>query len=246
MHRFYVNENQINDNIITISGQDVNHIKNVLRMKPGEEIVICNGQGKDYYCIITSVCDNSVTTNINSIQDTSTELPVKISLFQGLPKADKMELIIQKAVELGAYELIPVNMARSVVKYSDAKKEAKKLQRWQAISESAAKQSGRGIIPKILPIMSYKEAISYGKNLDLTVLAYENAKGIKETKNYLNLLRSCNNAGIIIGPEGGFEGFELDLAKENNINPISLGRRILRTETASLAILSMALLYMEE
>lgn len=246
MHRFYVNENQINDNIITISGQDVNHIKNVLRMKPGEEIVICNGQGKDYYCIITSVCDNSVTTNINSIQDTSTELPVKISLFQGLPKADKMELIIQKAVELGAYELIPVNMARSVVKYSDAKKEAKKLQRWQAISESAAKQAGRGIIPKILPIMSYKEAISYGKNLDLTVLAYENAKGIKETKNYLNRLRSCNNAGIIIGPEGGFEGFELDLAKENNINPISLGRRILRTETASLAILSMALLYMEE
>ena len=209
MHRFYVNENQINDNIITISGQDVNHIKNVLRMKPGEEIVICNGQGKDYYCIITSVCDNSVTTNINSIQDTSTELPVKISLFQGLPKADKMELIIQKAVELGAYELIPVNMARSVVKYSDAKKEAKKLQRWQAISESAAKQSGRGIIPKILPIMSYKEAISYGKNLDLTVLAYENAKGIKETKNYLNRLRSCNNAGIIIGPEGALRALNL-------------------------------------
>lgn len=246
MHRFYVNENQIKDNIITITGQDVIHIKNVLRMKPGDEIVICDGQGKDSYCIINSVCDSSVIVAINSIHDTATELPVKITLFQGLPKADKMELIIQKAVELGVYEIVPVMMARSIVKYSDEKKETKKLLRWQAISESAAKQSGRGIIPKILPVMPYNKAISYATDLDLTVLPYENAKGMKDTKESLESLKTCMKAGIIIGPEGGFENSEVELAKEHNILPISLGRRILRTETASLAILSMAILYMEE
>ena len=166
MHRFYVNEDKIQGNSITITGQDVNHIRNVLRMKPGDEIVICDGQGKDCYCIINSVCDDAVIASVNSIRDTGTELPVRITMFQGLPKSDKMELVIQKAVELGVYEIVPVMMARTVVKYDDAKKEAKKRERWQAIAESAAKQSGRGIIPKILPLMPFKEAISYAKDMD--------------------------------------------------------------------------------
>lgn len=246
MHRFYANADQIEVKSITITGQDVNHIKNVLRMKPADEIVICDGQGKDYYCIINMVCDNKVLADINYIQETGTELPVKITLFQGLPKSDKMELIIQKAVELGVYEIVPVIMARSVVKIKDLKKEEKKLERWQAIAESAAKQSVRGVIPRILPLMSFKEAISYANDLDLSVLPYENAKGINATRESLEQLKSCDTFGIFIGPEGGYESSELDLAKKNNIDTISLGRRILRTETASLALLSMMILYLED
>jgi 16S rRNA (uracil1498-N3)-methyltransferase len=215
-------------------------------MKPGDEIVICDGQGKDCYCIINSVCDDAVIASVNSIRDTGTELPVRITMFQGLPKSDKMELVIQKAVELGVYEIVPVMMARTVVKYDDAKKEAKKRERWQAIAESAAKQSGRGIIPKILPLMPFKEAISYAKDMDWAVLPYENAKGIKGTKESLVRLKECKSAGIIIGPEGGFESSEVELAKNNNIPSVSLGRRILRTETAGLALLSMIMLYLEE
>jgi 16S rRNA (uracil1498-N3)-methyltransferase len=246
MHRFYVKENQIHEMNITITGQDVNHIKNVLRMKSGDEIIICNGQGKDCYCIINGVSDTTVTADIKSIQDTGTELPVRITLFQGLPKSDKMELIIQKSVELGVYEIVPVIMGRCVVKHTDAKKEEKKLLRWQAISESASKQSCRGIIPKILPVMSYKEAISYAKELDLSLIPYEKAEGIKGTKDSLNRLKECQTAGMLIGPEGGYEDSEIEHAKEHNIFPISLGRRILRTETASLTLLAMMMLYLEE
>ena len=246
MHRFYVSKDQIDENNITISGQDVNHIKNVLRMKSGDEIVICDGQGKDCYCIINRVCDDVVIASIKSIADTGTELPVRITLFQGIPKSDKMELIVQKAVELGVYEIVPVMMARSVVKYFDAKKESKKLERWQAISEGAAKQSGRGIVPNILPVMSFKEAISYAKGMDWAVLPYESAKGIGGTRDSLECLKNCKTAGIIIGPEGGYESSEVELAIDNNIPPVSLGRRILRTETAGLTLLSMMILYLEE
>lgn len=246
MHRFYVNKDQIKDNNVTITGQDVNHIKNVLRMKSGEKIVICDGQGKDCYCIIEKVCDDLVTASIDTIQDTGTELPVRITLFQGLPKSDKMELIIQKAVELGVYEIVPVMMSRSVVKYNDEKKESKKLQRWQAISESAAKQSRRGIIPLILPVMSYRDAVSYAKTMDWSVLPYENAKGINGTRESLEALEGCKTGAIIIGPEGGYEDLEIELAKDNDILPVSLGRRILRTETAGLALLSMIMLYLED
>ena len=246
MHRFYVNKEQIQLSKITVTGSDVNHIKNVLRMKPGDEIIICDGQGNGCYCIINSVCDHEVIADVNYTKDSDSELSVRITLFQGLPKSDKMELIIQKAVELGVHEVVPVTMARSVVRITDYKKEEKKLLRWQAISENAAKQSGRGIIPMIRPVMSFNEAIVYAKELDWAVLPYENAKGIKDTKEALEKLRDCKTAGIIIGPEGGFEASEVEFAIENNIRPISLGRRILRTETAGFTLLSMILLYLEE
>lgn len=246
MHRFYVKPEQIEGKNIAIRGQDVNHIKNVLRMKPGDELVICNGQGKDCYCIINEVCDDLVLASVKSMADTKTELPVRITLFQGLPKSDKMELIIQKAVELGVYEIVPVMMARSVVKYSDDRKENRKLERWQAISESAAKQSGRGIIPEVLPLMSFKEAVSYAAGMDWSVLAYENEEGISSTRKCMEQIRSCKRAAIFIGTEGGFEPSEVELAKDNNITPVSLGRRILRTETAGFALLSMLILYLED
>jgi 16S rRNA (uracil1498-N3)-methyltransferase len=246
MHRFYVNEDQIHDDVISLTGTDVNHIKNVLRMKPGDEIIICNGQGKDCYCIIKTVSETIIEAEIQCVRKTDTELTSRITLFQGLPKSDKMELVIQKAVELGVFSVIPVMTARSIVKLEDKKREEKKLERWQAIAESAAKQSGRGQIPKIMPVIAYKEAVKQAGSMDLAVIPYENAKGMQLTKDIMGSLKRCATIGIIIGPEGGFEESEIELASANNIKPISLGRRILRTETAGFAVLSMMMLVLED
>ena len=246
MHRFYVEPGQIYNQKISIRGLDVNHIKNVLRMKQGEEIVICNGQGKDCYCIISKVSESEIEAEIQSEQDTGTELKTKITLFQGLPKKDKMELIIQKAVELGVYEIVPVMTKRVVVKLEDKKKEEKKLERWQAIAEGAAKQSGRGIIPKIRPVQTFQEALKNASDMGMGLIPYENAEGMQYTRKMMDNLSQYRSIGVFIGPEGGFEESEIELAKANGINPITLGRRILRTETAGLAILSMMVLTLEE
>lgn len=246
MHRFYVTPAQIEGDIISITGTDVNHIKNVLRLKQGDEIVICNGQGKDCYCIINKVSEGLITAKIESFQETGTELKAKITLFQGMPKKDKMELIIQKAVELGVTEIVPVMTKRVVVKLEDKKKEEKKLERWQAIAEEAAKQSRRGIIPIINPVQSFKEAIENGKQMDLGIIPYENASGMLKTKEIMHSLGKYNSIGVFIGPEGGFEESEIELAMNNQLLPITLGRRILRTETAGLAVLSMMVLMLEE
>ena len=246
MHRFYINEDQIRGDKITLTGADVKHIKNVLRMIPGDEIIICNGQGKDCYCIIKMVSDTLIEAGIQSVRETDTELTSKITLFQGLPKLDKMELVIQKAVELGVSSVVPVMTARSIVKLEDKKREEKKLERWQAIAESAAKQSGRGQIPKVMPVISYKEAVKQAGGMDLAVIPYENARGMQLTKDIMGNLKGCATIGIIIGPEGGFDESEIELAGANNIKPISLGRRILRTETAGFAVLSMMMLALED
>lgn len=246
MNRFYVENNQIKDERIYITGPDVNHIRNVLRMKVGEKIIISNGQGNDFYCIIESECNDEVVAFIKESKETDTELKGKLYLFQGIPKKDKMELIIQKAVELGVYEIIPVMTKRTVVKLEDRKKELKKLERWQAIATSAAKQSGRGIIPVIKDTMSFKEAVLYSSNLNLNVIPYENAENMAKTKEIISAIEATNSIGVFIGPEGGFEEDEVNFASSNGITPITLGRRILRTETAGLAILSMMMLTMEE
>lgn len=246
MHRFYITDVPMTEETITITGSDVNHIKNVLRLKKGEQIIICNGQGKDCYCIINKVSDTEIIASLQSVEETATELGQKITLFQGLPKKDKMELIIQKAVELGVHEIIPVMTKRVIVKLEDKKKEEKKLERWQAISESAAKQSGRGVIPKIKPVMSYAQALKKAKDMGIGVIPYENAKDMNHTRKIINSLGEYSSIGIFIGPEGGFEEAEVSLAIENGIIPISLGRRILRTETAGLTVLSMMILVLEE
>ena len=173
------------------------------------------------------------------------ELPSKIYLFQGLPKSDKMEMIIQKAVELGVYEIIPVATKRAVVKL-DAKKESAKLKRWNGISESAAKQSRRSIIPKVNNIMSFKEAINYAKTLDINLIPYENYKDMSETKEVIANVKKGMSVGIFIGPEGGFDGEELKLASEAECNIITLGKRILRTETAGMMLMSVIMYNMEE
>ena len=245
MHHFFVSPNQIDDKYVTITGGDVNHIKNVLRMKVNEELLISNGQDKDYYCKIEAISDDEIKALILDEEFEGTELPTELYLFQGLPKSDKMELIIQKAVELGVKEIIPVATKRCVVKLDD-KKEASKIKRWQAISESAAKQSRRTIIPEISSVMSFKEAINRAKKFELGIIPYENFKDMKETKEVLSKVQKGIKIGIFIGPEGGFEESEVQYALDNGIHPISLGKRILRTETAGLAIVSVLMFQLED
>ena len=246
MLHLFADPSDVQDELLTITGPEVNHIRNVMRLKPGEEIsVSIGGDGKEYRYGIESYTEDSVLCRLRFVKDKEVELPVKVLLFQGLPKADKMDLIVQKAVELGAAEIIPVSMERCVVKL-DAGKAAKKTARWQTIAESAASQSRRSIIPRVLAPMSMKEAVEYAKEqTEVRVIAYELQEDDGSVKQYLESLKEGQSVSIFIGPEGGFAPGEVELAKEAGIRPISLGRRILRTETAGLAILSWLIYILE-
>lgn len=238
MYHFFVNEDQIGEETIRITGPDVNHIKNVLRMKAGEKILISNGIDQDYLCEITSLSPEIVEAGILSVTEGGSELPAKLTLFQGLPKSDKMEVIIQKAVELGAFRIVPVETKRTVVKL-DKKKEEGRLKRYRAISESAAKQSKRLIIPEVSGVMSFQEALEFSRDFDLCLIPFEHADGIERTRELFAKIRPGMQVGIFIGPEGGFEDSEIELAESFGAKPITLGRRILRTETAGPAVLSV-------
>lgn len=246
MLHLFADPSDVQDELLTITGPEVNHIENVMRLKPGEEIsVSIGGDGKEYRYGIESYTEDSVLCRLRFVKDKEVELPVKVLLFQGLPKADKMDLIVQKAVELGAAEIIPVSMERCVVKL-DAGKAAKKTARWQTIAESAASQSRRSIIPRVLAPMSMKEAVEYAKEqTEVRVIPYELQEDDGSVKQYLESLKEGQSVSIFIGPEGGFAPGEVELAKEAGIRPISLGRRILRTETAGLAILSWLIYILE-
>lgn len=245
MHCFYVDKTQIAGEQIRITGTDVNHIKNVLRMTRGENITICDGEGSFYDCVIEELSKEEISVCIQEKLKETNELSGKLYLFQGLPKKDKMEFIIQKAVELGVFEIIPVAAKFCIVKLEDKKKEKKKLERWNEIAKAAAKQSGRGIIPTVMSVMSFQEAISYASELDCSVIPYEKAEGMKKAKEAIEKGAVMSSIGIFIGPEGGFSEEEIELAKEIGITPISLGKRILRTETAGLTILSLFMFEME-
>ena len=238
MYQFFVDDAQVHEHEIVIEGSDVNHIRNVLRMKIDERIRIRNMSGKAYFCHITLITEDMVVAEIDSEDDNGTELGNRITLFQGLPKGDKMELIIQKAVELGVYKIVPVSMKNCVVKL-DEKKAAKKVERWQAIAESAAKQSKRTIIPLIDKPVPYKLALEKAGKLDVTLVPYENERGMDATRQIMGQIKKGQSIGIVIGPEGGFAPEEIKLADDNDMHRISLGRRILRTETAGLATLAM-------
>lgn len=246
MYRFFVEPSQIGEKEIRICGSDVNHIKNVLRMKQGEEILISGGENLEYTCYIQEMQEEEVTAHIMYVQEAGYELPSRIFLFQGLPKGDKMELIIQKAVELGIHQIVPVASRRSVVKL-DKKKEEKKIVRWQAIAESAAKQSKRMYVPQVAGVMSFGEAVQYAGKLDVVLMPYELAKGMKETKEIIRGIQKGQSVGIFIGPEGGFEEEEVRQAVSlAGARPITLGKRILRTETAGLTVLSILMFELEE
>ncbi len=245
MYQFFVEPSQIQGNRIIITGKDVNHIKNVLRMKKGEELAVSNGMdGKEYRCEIDNFTEDEVVCVLRFVKEDALELPSKVYLFQGLPKADKMELIIQKAVELGVYQVIPVSCKRAVVKL-DEKKEKSKIARWQGIAEAAAKQSKRGIIPQVKHVMSMKEAIAYSLSCQVRIIPYELAEGMEKTKEIINALKPGEDVAIFIGPEGGFEEAEIQAAMDGGIVPITLGKRILRTETAGMTVLSWIMYQLE-
>ena len=246
MYHFFVDSSAIGEGKVRITGADLNHMKNVLRMKPGEAVLISDGTGKDYNCQVETYTEGEGILEILSENEDSRELPSRIWLFQGLPKSDKMEVIIQKAVELGAAGVIPVATRNAVVKL-DAKKAESKVRRWQAIAESAAKQSKRSYIPQVGAVMSLKEAFSYieEQKFDLCMIPYELEKGMDGTKQVLSRLASGQQIAVFIGPEGGFDEEEIRLALEKNVIPVSLGKRILRTETAGPAILALLMMKFE-
>lgn len=246
MNLFYVEASQVENNKITVVGDDVNHIKNVLRMREGEQCVLCDKEGTDYLCKVGEMNGKEILMDIIESHPSKTELPSKVYLFQGLPKKDKMDLIIQKTVELGVYEIIPVAMKRSIVKIEDKKKEAKKLERWQSISLSAAKQSKRGIVPQVTSVMSFKEALEYAKGLEYNLFPYENAKGMEATKKEVQAACRCKSIGIFIGPEGGIDDDEVTMLEQAGMKSITLGKRILRTETAGLTTLSILMFELEQ
>lgn len=248
MYHFFVEPSQIGEKEIIITGPDVNHIKNVIRLKVGDEISISNGiDGKDYRSGIKEINDDSVICELRFIKEDGVELSSKVYLFQGLPKGDKMELIIQKMVELGVYEIIPVDMKRCIMKL-DPKKEDKKIERWQGIAEAAAKQSKRAIVPQIKKCMSYKEAIKLAASMNVKLVPYEleAGKGMDETRKILETIKPGDEVAIFIGPEGGFDESEIKLALENDFSLITLGRRILRTETAGLTTMAFIMYLLEE
>ncbi len=246
MYRFYFDDDNMYDNEILIKGSDVNHIRNVLRMKCGDRVIANDTNGTDYYCIIKNVDTDSVLLEIEHQRPCEAELKTKLYLFQALPKSDKMEFIIQKAVELGVYEIIPVATERCVVKLDGGAKQERKLSRWQTIAEAAAKQSARGIIPKVNKLMKFNEALDYAKNLGYNLIPFEHAEGMDEARKCMDVAADAESVGIFIGPEGGFEDSEIEKAIDAGLQVISLGNRILRTETAGLAVLSILMFKISE
>ena len=249
MPRFFVKNEQIKEKTIEIIGEDIKHIKNVLRKQIGDDIEICDRDTKkSYICQIEKIEDKIILTKIvKELQ--SNDNMIEVDIYQGLPKADKMELIIQKSIELGANAIIPVKMKRCVVKI-DSKDEIKKITRWQKIAESAAKQSGRNEIPQIKNIVDIEKIIQLIDQYDKVIVAYENEKENTIKHELLNLKEKIrvNNKikiAIVIGPEGGLEEKDVETLKQHGAVSVTLGNRILRTETVALNILSIIMYELE-
>ena len=247
MGKFFVKANQIEENKIKIIGSDVNHIKNVLRLKVDDDINVCNSDDqKNYICAISNINSNEIECTILKEVVGSAEGKVSITIYQGLPKADKMELIIQKGTELGVKEFIPVNFKRCIVKL-DSKDEAKKIERWNKIAEVASKQSGRDIVPNVGNILNLKQIVDDFEKYDLVLLCYEDEKN-NLIKNELVKIKESQDAykiAVIIGPEGGIDSEEVDFLRENGAKVVSLGSRILRTETVALMVSSVIMYELE-
>lgn len=243
MYHFFVPIEQITDSMVLITGGDVNHIANVLRMRVGEEIAVLDGVGTEYICRLASF-SGDIRADILEKHPVESELPVKITLYQGLPKSDKLEQIIQKSVELGVYEIVPVTTERTIVKL-DEKKAGKRTARYQEIALSAAKQSGRGVIPQVSAPITFKQALKEAADKDVVLIPYELAENMEATRTILNGIRPGQSVAVFIGPEGGFAVSEVERAREIGAQAITLGKRILRTETAGPAVLAMLNLVLE-
>lgn len=240
MSKFFVPYDKIFDSKIIIDTDDVTHITRVLRLGEGDTLNVCDSRGTDYQAEITSVEQNRIVCKILSRCESLSEPNIKVTLFQGLPKASKMEYIIQKTTELGIHEIVPLKLSRCVVKINSKKDEGKKIERWQKISESAAKQSGRGIIPEIKPFATLDEVIAKSKEFDLFFVPYE-CEEHKSLKEILLSKKDVKSVGFVIGSEGGFDTAEAEKLRDSGIATVTLGKRILRTETAGEAVLAMTM-----
>lgn len=243
MYNFFVDECARVGDSFHIGGKDHNHICNVLRMQIGDTFLVSCG-GTSSLCRLKYIGEDAVEAEILEEDYRNTELPVRFYLFQGLPKGDKLELIVQKTVELGVAGIIPVEMSRCVMKLDEKKKKARR-ERWQAIAESAAKQSKRNIIPEVSDVMTYKQAMAKATELDLFLVPYENERGMAATREALSGIKPGMSVGILVGPEGGFEEKEIELARGAGAAVISLGQRILRAETAAVTAVAMGMLHVE-
>lgn len=243
MFNFFITKDKISSNTAIIDGGDFNHIKNVLRMRVGETLLV-SVEGKSHLAEIKEFNEQSVLINIIEENYNDTSLPISMHLFQALPKADKLELIIQKAVELGAEQVLPVETERCVVKIEEKKKQSK-CERWNAIAESAAKQCKRAFIPKVSQVITFNQMVNMVNDYDLFLVAYEDEKGVLSTKLALDSIKKGDKIAVLIGSEGGLTQKEIDTLKEKGAKIISLGKRILRAETASITALSILMMHAE-
>lgn len=234
MHRFFADKSQITSDIIEIVGDDVKHISKVLRLREGENVSVCDKEKTDYLCSVQAIEKDRVILGILDKTPNTNESNISVTLYQGLPKGDKLDLIIQKSVELGAVRIVPVVMKRTVVKVGNV---SSKLQRWQRIADEASKQCMRGILPVVEEPITYEEMLCRISEDELSILPYEN-ETCNKLKQLLKDNTSCQRVNIIIGPEGGFDDEEIDLAVKKGIPTVTLGPRIMRCETAPLATIS--------
>lgn len=238
MSKFFVEEGAIRGDTITITGDDVNHIRKVLRLRTGEAITVCDGKGMDYSAEIEQLEAQYVSARVVGVRESGTEPPIEVVLFQGLPKSDKMDYIIQKTIELGISKIIPVITERTVVKIDNKKDAENKRVRWQRISLEAAKQCNRGMVPVVEVPVSFEKALELSKEYELCMIPYE-----KERNNKLKGLVKADpdrrKIAVFIGPEGGFSEEEIERAEKQGVKPVTLGTRILRTETAGIAVLAI-------
>ncbi|MBO4902917.1 MAG: 16S rRNA (uracil(1498)-N(3))-methyltransferase [Lachnospiraceae bacterium] len=248
MFQFFVSSGQVRGDRAYITDSDVNHIRNVLRLKAGDRIQIVQEDDENLYiCSILKEDPTQIECRVEKRIASEAELPAQIYLFQGLPKSDKMELILQKAVELGVHEVIPVQTKNVVVKL-DEKKVQSRITRWNLIAQAAAKQAKRGRIPEVRTVCTFAEAVSIMGEMDVRLIAYEKAdrNGMEDTRARLSAVRPGQKVGIMIGPEGGFTEEEIAMASEADVFPITLGRRILRTETAGMTVLAWLVYLLEQ
>lgn len=238
MPKFFVPHEKITDTTVTIDTEDVSHITRVLRLGEGDELTVCDSRGNDYKVRISKIENKSILCDIAEKKKSDSEPNIKVTLFQGIPKGSKSEYIIQKTTELGISEIVPVRMARCVAKIESGKDEKKKLDRWQKIAEAAAKQSGRGIIPKIQPVMNFGDVIKAAEKFDLFFAPYE-CEEQNTLRGVLLSKKDIKTVGFLIGPEGGYDISETEKLRQSGIPTVTLGKRILRTETAGEAVLAM-------
>lgn len=242
MHRFFVTPDAVRGNVVTITGDDVRHITRVLRLGPGDSISVLDGTGAEYEVAIAEVREDAVLGEITRVTARASEPGAEITIVQGLPKGEKMDFVVQKCTEIGVRTIIPAATARSVVRLRDNDRAGRKAARWRRIAEEAAKQSARTVVPEVMDVVSLREALEMTvPAVDLAVIPWELEKGTGLRK-VLESKPDARRFAVFIGPEGGFDLSELEAAKSVGAVPVTLGPRILRTETAALVVAS-AILY---